>query len=29
MALDDALQEHHMIAIIAGSSAGEHDFAPQ
>jgi putative molybdopterin biosynthesis protein len=28
-ALDDALQEHHMVAIIAGSSAGEHDFTAQ
>ena len=28
-ALDDALQQHHLVAIIAGSSAGEHDFTAQ
>ncbi len=28
-ALSDALTENHMVAIIAGSSAGEHDFTAQ
>jgi putative molybdopterin biosynthesis protein len=28
-ALREALQNHHLVAIIAGSSAGEHDFTAQ
>jgi molybdopterin molybdotransferase/putative molybdopterin biosynthesis protein len=28
-ALRSALQDHHLVAIIAGSSAGEHDFTAQ
>ena len=28
-ALRDALQDHHLVAIIAGSSAGEHDYTAQ
>jgi putative molybdopterin biosynthesis protein len=28
-ALSSALKDHHMVAVIAGSSAGEHDFTAQ
>ena len=28
-ALRDALQDHHLVALIAGSSAGEHDFTAE
>lgn len=28
-ALEEALERHHMVAIIAGSSAGEHDYTAQ
>ncbi len=28
-ALRDALREHHLVALIAGSSAGEHDFTAE